>query len=91
LNFSFYSCQQLEVQLQSNHDQLLSNDVEIQCSVDKHDQIIQTTDNENVSKNDTEELKSRNGVLRDEIQDLNFQLSTFIIQRTTTENVRKDE
>jgi len=80
----FHSCQQLEVQLQSHPEPLSSNNVEIQCSVDKHDEITQTTDNE------TENLESQKDVLKDEINNLNFQLSTFIIQRTTTENVRKE-
>ncbi len=82
-HFSFHSCQQLEVQLQSHPEPLSSNNVEIQCSVDKHDEITQTD-------NETENLESQKDVLKDEINNLNFQLSTFIIQRTTTENVRKE-
>ncbi len=94
-NFSFYSCQQLELQLQLNHDQVSSNDVEIQCSIDKHDQITQTTENENlidenILKTETEKFKSQNNLLQDEINNLNFQLSTFMIQHTTVENVRNE-
>jgi len=93
--FSFDSYQQLELQLQATHDQVPSNDVEIQCSMDKQDQITQTTNNEklideNMLKTETEKFKSENDVLQDEINNLNFQLSTFIIQQTTTENVRKE-
>lgn len=84
-----HSCQQLEAQLQAIPEHVSSNDVEIQCSVDKHDEITQTTDNEKRVNNETETLKSQNDVLKDEINNLNFQLSTFIIQRTTTENVGK--
>jgi hypothetical protein len=69
------------------------NDAEIQCSIDKHDQITQTTNqekliDENILKTETEKFVSENNILQDEINNLNFQLSTFIIQRTTTENVR---
>jgi hypothetical protein len=71
------------------------NDAQIQCSIDKHDQITQTTDNEklideNILKTETEKFKSQANVLQDEINNLNFQLSSFIIQRTTTENVRNE-
>ncbi len=93
--FFLYSCQQLELQLQSSQDQLSLNDAQIQCSIDKHDQITQTTDNEklideNILKTETEKFKSQINVLQDEINNLNFQLSSFIIQRTTTENVRNE-
>jgi hypothetical protein len=92
LNF-LYSCQQLELQLQTNTNELPLNDAEIQCSIDKHDQITQTTYqekliDENILKSETEKFVSQNNILQDEINNLNFQLSTFIIQRTTTENVR---
>ena len=81
------SCHQLEVQLQSTTT--TTNDVEIQCSFEKVDQMNQT-DDENIEKNiETEKLKSQNDILQDEINDLKFQLSTFHIQRTTSENVSK--
>jgi hypothetical protein len=41
-------------------------------------------------KNKTEQLKSQNSVLQEEINNLNFQLSTLIIQNTKAENVRKE-
>jgi hypothetical protein len=84
----FNSCHQLELQLQSTHNDISSNDVEIQCSVDKQDQFIQTIDNEKISKDENSKLKSQIDVSQDEIRNLNFQLSSFIIQRTTAENVR---
>jgi len=68
--------------------------VETQCSQDKHDQISQTIEQENlIDENlleiEKEKYQTQTNVLKDEINNLNFQLSTFIIQRTTTENVRK--
>ena len=92
--FSSHSCQQLELQLQSNRDQLSLNTVETQCFVDKYDQITQTTDGtkstaEVTFNSEIDSLKTQNNVLHDEIDNLNFQLSTFIIQRQTTESVRK--
>ncbi|CAF2044456.1 unnamed protein product [Rotaria magnacalcarata] len=84
-------CQHLEQQLQSNHTKILSNHVETQCSTEKHDQITQTIDDkklidESIFKSETEKLKFQKEVLQDEVNNLNFQLSSFIIQRTTTEN-----
>ncbi len=68
--------------------------METQCSQDKHDQISQTIEQENlIDENlfeiEKEKYQTQTNVLKDEINNLNFQLSTFIIQRTTTENVRK--
>ncbi|UJR26251.1 hypothetical protein I4U23_007591 [Adineta vaga] len=88
LNYWKDRCHQLEVELQANHEHPPSNDVQIQCSVDKHDEISQTIDN-NIINND-ENLKPENDLLKSEINDLNFQLSTLIIQRTTTENKIKE-
>ncbi|CAF2883284.1 unnamed protein product [Rotaria sp. Silwood2] len=87
--------QQLELQLHSKYDKLQVNDVETQCSIDKFDQITQTIDDkklidENILKSETEKLKSQKDVLQDEVNSLNFQLSTFMIQRTTTETKYKD-
>ncbi|CAF4965503.1 unnamed protein product [Rotaria sp. Silwood1] len=95
LNYWKERCQQLELELQSKHDKIQLNNVETQCSIDKHDQITQTIDDnklidESILKNETEKLKSQKDVLQDEINNLNFQLSTFLIQRTTTENKFKD-
>lgn len=90
--FYSFSCQHLEHQLQSNLSKMPSNHVEIQCSIDKQDQITQTIDDkkvidEDIFKSETEKLRSQKDLLQDEINNLNFQLSSFIIQRTTTENV----
>ncbi|CAF1039320.1 unnamed protein product [Adineta steineri] len=90
LNYWKERCHQLELQLQTNSHNSLSNDIEIQCSVDKHDAMIQTVEDDSISKNEIENWKIQNDVLKDEINNLNFQLSTFIIQRTTTENKIKD-
>ena len=92
-NFCFNSCEQLELQLQSNCRQLNSNNVGIQCSVDQYDQTIQTdgdsqfTD-EHALKSETNKLISKNIILQDEIDNLNFQLSTYKIQSATIDNVR---
>ncbi len=93
MNFFFDSCQQLESQLQSSQDHYSSTDVETQYSQDKHDQISQTIEQENlIDENlleiEKEKYQTQANVLKDEIKNLNFQLSTFIIQQTTTENVR---
>ena len=64
--------------------------MEVQCAVDKHDETSQTADdddnNTDVSHVD-ESLKSEIELLKSDINDLNFQLSTMMIQRTSSENV----
>ncbi|CAF1489418.1 unnamed protein product [Rotaria sordida] len=87
--------QQLELQLQSKHDKLHMNNVETQCSIDKHDQITQTIDNkklidESILISETEKIKSQRDVLQHEVNNLNFQLSTFMIQHSTIENKLKE-
>ncbi|CAF0815423.1 unnamed protein product [Adineta ricciae] len=85
-------CHQLEVQLQSNHEQPSTTDVEVQCAVDKHDETSQTADDDdNIDVPHVDEnLKSEIELLKSDINDLNFQLSTMMIQHTSNENKMKD-
>ncbi|CAF4363782.1 unnamed protein product, partial [Adineta steineri] len=60
LNYWKERCHQLELQLQTNSHSSLSNDIEIQCSVDKHDAMIQTIEDDSISKNEIENWKIQN-------------------------------
>lgn len=82
------SYQQLESQLQSSQEHPPSVDVDIQCSPHHLDQTSQTMEIEPIVDEKHLKIQSENDVLQDEINNLNFQLSTFFIQRTSTENVR---
>ena len=83
------SCQQLECQLQSSQDQPSTADVEIQCSPNNIDQTSQTHGLEQTMDDKHLRIQSENDMLQDEINNLNFQLSSVFIQRSSTENVRE--
>lgn len=85
------SYQQLESQLQSSQEHPPSVDVEIQCSPHHLDQTSQTIELEPTIDDKHLKFQAENDVLQDEINNLNFQLSTVFIQRTSTENVRNQQ
>lgn len=78
----FFSCQQLE-------NRPLSNDAQTQSSLDQQDQTCQTNDDEdNPTRNERENFECELGVLKDEINILNFQLSSARIHQTHNEQVK---
>lgn len=85
------SCQQLESQLQSSQEHPPSTDVAIQCSPKNLDQISQTHELQPTTDDKNLKIQSENDILQDEINNLNFQLSTFFIQRTSIETVREKQ
>ena len=67
-----------------------ATDIAVQCSAEQRTQLTQTDEGDTPWKDEHDTLKLRNDLLRDEINDVNFQLSSLIIQRTVTDNVSID-
>ena len=88
-------CHELEEQMASHHPHTATTDAEIQCAIDQHDQMIQTSEEsdaeeKNPWKIENEKSQVQIEMLQDEIKDLNFQLSSFIIQQATDSSVSRD-
>lgn len=97
-NISFWKerCHDLEEQITSNpHHPISTLDAETQCSIDQHDENTQTSEEndcqeENPWKVANEKARVQIDILQDEIKDLNFQLSSFVIQQAANSSKLKD-
>lgn len=89
------SCHELEEQMIGTQHEVSRVDAETQCLIDQHDRTTQTID-ENESQEDNpwkvenEKAKVQIDLLRDEINGLNFQLSSMIIQQATNDTVSNE-
>lgn len=88
-----FRCHDLEEQITSNpHHPISTVDGETQCSIDQHDENTQTSEEndcqeENPWKVANEKARVQIDILQDEIKDLNFQLSSFVIQQAANSSV----
>ncbi|CAF1496646.1 unnamed protein product [Rotaria sp. Silwood1] len=87
-------CQELEIQLQeiNSLNLVVSNDVEIQCSMNENNSNETINNNNNILINENEQLQTEINILKEEITNFNLQLSSVSMQHlTTTDKIKSYE